>query len=119
MIRIRHKEAALARSLGKGSSPDYREGYKIGVLNVPDGDPYYHPEMARKYFPPNVWPPRPAGFRRIYGSYYSMERLAADLMRVFALALELDEGFLCRLGGSAGGRDACRFQKLVPDINDR
>jgi isopenicillin N synthase-like dioxygenase len=50
--------------------------------------------VARKYFPPNVWPPRPVGFRRIYEDYYrTMERLAAHLMRVFALALDLDERF--------------------------
>jgi isopenicillin N synthase-like dioxygenase len=114
MIRIRHKEAALARSLGKGSSPDYREGYKIGVLNVPDGDPYYHSEEARKYFPPNVWPPRPAGFRRIYESYYSMERLAADLMRVFALALDLDEGFFADL--AARRRPRCLCVPRTPSV---
>jgi len=87
-------KAALARSLGKESPPDYREGYKIGVLNVPANDPYYHSEEARKYFPPNVWPNEPARFREIYENYYRvMERLAADIMCIFALALDLDEHF--------------------------
>jgi len=87
-------KAALARSLGKESPPDYREGYKIGVINVPDNDPYYHSKGARKFFPPNVWPERPARFREIYETYYRvMERLAADIMRIFALALDLDEPF--------------------------
>jgi isopenicillin N synthase-like dioxygenase len=87
-------KAALARSLGKGSPPDYREGYKIGTLNVPQGDPYYHSHEARKFFPPNVWPPEPAGFRQVYEDYYRvMERLAADIMRIFALALDVDEHF--------------------------
>jgi isopenicillin N synthase-like dioxygenase len=87
-------KAALARSLGKESPPDYREGYKIGVLSIPDHDPYYQSEEARKYFPPNVWPARPTDFRRIYEDYYRvMERLSADIMRIFALALDLDEHF--------------------------
>ena len=86
--------AALARSLGRESPPDYREGFKVGVLNVPDDDPYYHRAEARKYFPPNVWPPHPTAFRGIYEDYYRvMERLAADIMRTFALALDLDEDF--------------------------
>jgi isopenicillin N synthase-like dioxygenase len=87
-------KAALARSLGKESPPDYREGYKIGVLNVPEQDPYYQSDEARKYFPANVWPPQPAEFRGVYENYYRvMEQLAADIMRIFALALHLDEHF--------------------------
>ena len=87
-------KAALARSLGKESPPDYREGYKIGVPDVPDNDPYFQSEDARKYFPPNVWPSRPARFRPIYENYYGvMKRLAADIMRIFSLALDLDEHF--------------------------
>ena len=41
-------EKVLARSLGKSSPPDYQEAFKIGTLNVPDNDPYYHSESARK-----------------------------------------------------------------------
>jgi isopenicillin N synthase-like dioxygenase len=86
--------AALARSIGKSTPPDYREGFKVSVLNIPDDDPYYHSQEAQKYFPPNVWPARPAEFRGVYEKYYgAMEELAAEIMRIFALALDLDEDF--------------------------
>ncbi len=41
---------------------------------------------------PNVWPDRPDGLRDTWLEYYAaMEELATDLMRLFALALGLDE----------------------------
>ena len=84
---------ALARSLGKETPPDYREIFKIAAL-VPDDDPYYRSDAARKFFPPNVWPAQPPEFRRIYEQYYrAIQRLAADIMRIFALALDLEESF--------------------------
>lgn len=40
----------------------------------------------------NIWPDRPAGLRETWLEYYAvMEELAADLMRLFALGLGLDE----------------------------
>jgi isopenicillin N synthase-like dioxygenase len=111
-------KAALARSLGKESPPDYREGYKIGVLDVPDNDPYYRSKEARKYFPPNVWPAEPARFREIYEDYYGvMERLAADIMRIFALALDLDEHFFAdKMNKPVNKVTAIRYpaQKVAP-----
>jgi isopenicillin N synthase-like dioxygenase len=39
---------------------------------------------------PNVWPKRPVAFERVWKAYYSeMERLAADMGRLFAAALHL------------------------------
>ncbi len=41
---------------------------------------------------PNQWPARPAGFRQTWLAYYAaMEELSAELMRLFALALDLPE----------------------------
>ena len=84
---------ALARSIGKNTPPDYREAYKIGVT-VPADDPYYQKPEAKKFFQPNVWPSNPEDFRPTYEAYYkAVESLAADVMRIFALALDLDEHF--------------------------
>lgn len=43
---------------------------------------------------PNVWPDRPSDMREIWLEYYAaMESLAVDLMRLFAIALGIDEHF--------------------------
>lgn len=45
-----------------------------------------------RYSAPNIWPDRPAGLRDAWLAYYAaMEDLAGELMRLFALALDLDE----------------------------
>jgi isopenicillin N synthase-like dioxygenase len=85
---------ALARSLGNDTPPDYREAYKIAALNIRENDPYYTCDEGKKYFPPTLWPSKPAGFRQVYEEYYRVvDRLAADIMRIFALALGLEEDF--------------------------
>ena len=85
---------ALARSLGNETPPDYREGYKVSVPNVPADDPYYQSAEGRKFFPPVVWPPKPARFRATYEAYYAaVDNLSSQIMRIFALALDLDEQF--------------------------
>lgn len=85
---------ALARSLGNDTPPDYREGYKISVPNVPAVDPYYHSEEGKKYFPPTVWPANPKRFQSIYEEYYkAVDNLASQIMRIFAMALDLEENF--------------------------
>jgi isopenicillin N synthase-like dioxygenase len=84
---------ALARSLGKSTPPDYREAFKVGV-SVPAHDPYYQKPEAKKYFQPNVWPSKPEDFRATYEAYYkALDGLAATVMRIFALALDLGEDF--------------------------
>lgn len=86
-------EVAHAKSLGTESPPDYQEGFTAGRPRIPD-EPYWHTEFARTFNSPNVWPARPAEFRSVYEAYYAvMEGLAADIMRIFALALELDESY--------------------------
>jgi isopenicillin N synthase-like dioxygenase len=83
---------ALARSLGEETPPDLKESFSIGPLdqaahtaNVPDAD---------FRFAANLWPKEPANFRAAWSAYYrAMSQLAARIMRVFALALELPEEF--------------------------
>ena len=83
---------ALAKSLGEETPPDLKESFSIGPLdqgahaaNVPDAD---------FRFAANLWPKEPANFRAAWTAYYrAMSQLAARIMRVFALALELPEEF--------------------------
>lgn len=87
-------EENLAYGLGKDTT-DLKEFFAIGPVDVPD-EPYYTCAAAYPSFAPNVWPARPPELRAIYTTYYrAMERLAADLMRAFALALGLPDEFFC------------------------
>ena len=83
-------EENLAYSVGRDTT-DLKEFFAIGPVDVPAA-PYYTAPAAYPSFAPNVWPERPAALRGIYTDYYrAMERLAARLMRAFALALDLRE----------------------------
>ncbi len=83
----------LARTLGKDTPPDLREQFYIGPL-APDLGRIRHIPGAAKFYEANIWPERPAAFRETATRYYmQMERLARDLMRIFALALGLDETY--------------------------
>jgi isopenicillin N synthase-like dioxygenase len=87
-------DLAHARSLGKITPPDLQEGFSVGTLDIPADDPYYNTNEARRFFLPNVWPARSEDFRHALEMYYrAMEHLAADIMRIFALALALPETF--------------------------
>ena len=51
-------------------------------------------EGREDFFAPNIWPERPEGFKHAFQTYYKvMEDLATRLMRLMALALELDENW--------------------------
>jgi len=82
-------EEALSYGLGKAAPADVKEGLYEGPMDVPD-TPYFRGREGAPHFVPNVWPERPAELPRIWRAYYrQMERLAADLMRVFAVALDV------------------------------
>jgi isopenicillin N synthase-like dioxygenase len=83
---------ALAKSLGEETPPDLKESFSIGPLEHArhTGD---EPD-AEFRFAENLWPKVPANFRAAWSAYYrAMSELAARIMRVFALALELPEEF--------------------------
>ncbi len=83
----------LSYSLGRRTPPDLSESFVIGPLDVPD-EPYYRGAEGRKYFAPNVWPPRPKELEPILTEYYrAMDGLSRELLRLFAAALELPERF--------------------------
>ena len=87
------KAEVLARSRGNDAAGDLNESLMIGPVNVLD-TPYYTASAAGKHFAPNLWPERPLGLRQAYERCYRvMDALAIDLMRLFALALDLPEGY--------------------------
>jgi len=83
----------LAYTLGEQTPPDLRESVFLGPVD--DQRAYYAnlPEAATSYAP-NVIPDEPAGLATTLVSLYrEYERLARDMMRIFAAALGLAEGF--------------------------
>jgi isopenicillin N synthase-like dioxygenase len=83
---------AAAYTLGAESPPDLYERFRMGPVDVPDDS--YHRARRELYYAPNIWPRELAGMPETLTGYYrAMETLAATLMRIFALALDLPEGF--------------------------
>lgn len=87
---------ALAQSLDQVTPPDLKESFSIGPFDHPS-DAYHFGEEGSRYFASNMWPPENSpssveGMQATWQAYYSeMNRLAGDLMRLFALALEMPE----------------------------
>jgi isopenicillin N synthase-like dioxygenase len=85
---------ALAYSLGVDAKPDMFEAFNCGVEVANELDPYIANERHRM-FAENVWPDRPAEMREVWTEYFDACRaLAAELMRMFALALDMPESYL-------------------------
>jgi isopenicillin N synthase-like dioxygenase len=83
---------ALAKSRGEDSPPDLMERFTIGQFDLPDAD-YYNTRRAT-LFKDNRWPDVVLEFEATTKRYYrEAERLAADLMRLFAVALGLPERY--------------------------
>ena len=84
---------ALAYSMtgaGERPPPDLFERYRIGPFGYADDE--YHRTRADAAYAPNVWPAAMRSFETQMSAYYlSMSSLARDLLRMFALALGLDE----------------------------
>jgi isopenicillin N synthase-like dioxygenase len=85
---------SVGRSRGVAAPGDLNESLMIGPVDVPPGDPYFSGPAAGKHFHPNLWPDRPEELRGLYERYFrAMGGLAAELMAMFALALDLPEDF--------------------------
>ena len=82
----------LAFSLDEPTPPDIKESLSIGPVDVPPGDDYYTCAAAGPHFAPNVWPDEPAELKETWSKYFrAVDGLARDMMRIFALGLQLDE----------------------------
>jgi len=79
----------LVKSRGGDAPGDLNDSLMIGPIDVGEA-PYFTASAAGTHFAPNLWPADPPGLRAAYEAYFrTMERLAADLMGIFALALDL------------------------------
>jgi isopenicillin N synthase-like dioxygenase len=84
---------ALAQANDHATPPDLKEFYHFGRETWPD-EPYYTGPEGRRYFIPNLWPDAPAGLHAAAAAYYAeMERLVTLLLRLAALALNVEEHF--------------------------
>ena len=87
------KAEVLVRSRGGTAQGDLNASLMIGPVDGTDA-PYYTSPAAGRHFAKNLWPERPTGLRQVYERYYRvMDALAIDLMRLFALALDLPERY--------------------------
>ena len=83
----------LAGTLGQQTPPDLRETVFLGPVDDHRGHYAGMPEAATSYAP-NLIPTEPAGLEpTLVALYRAYERLAGDMMRVFAAALRLPEAF--------------------------
>ena len=84
---------ALGKTTGADSPADFKEFYHFGRDDWPDDD-YHMGEEGRRYFIPNIWPERPAGFAAAAMAFYhETEKLSFIMMRIAALALDLPGDF--------------------------
>jgi isopenicillin N synthase-like dioxygenase len=84
---------ALAAANDAVAPPDLKEFYHVGPVDV-GADAYYTSPRGRQFFPPNIWPADPPGFRAAAITYYrAMHQLVGFLMRLTALGLGIDETF--------------------------
>ena len=82
---------SLSYSLDEELPPDLKELFSMGPFDHAFDDYHFGPGGG-SYFAPNVWPDQPDGMRDIWQGYYgAMDRLAGSLMKIFALALDLEE----------------------------
>ena len=80
---------ALAKSRGEDTPPDLKESFNGGPLSIPPGET--DPDALAFCYAPTPWPDMP-GFRAAWCAYYTeMEALAARIMEVFAIALNLPQ----------------------------
>jgi len=85
---------AIAYSLDdRNAPPDLFERFGIGRVDLDPADPYYSAnDMARFAYAPNIWPAELPNFMPIMTAYYrAMDSLSLTLMRLFALALGVEE----------------------------
>ena len=84
---------SLGLTMGQKAPPDLMESLGFGPLETDDA-PYWTEGFGPVHAHPNLWPADMPRFRQAVGDYWrAMEALSTRLMRIFALALDLDEDF--------------------------
>jgi isopenicillin N synthase-like dioxygenase len=86
----------LSYSLDNPSSGDLKETFTVSRVDR-DDDPYYTSQLGRIYVPDNLWPAEVPEMRASWTDLYrALDRVAAQLMRIFAAALDLAPDFFDR-----------------------
>ncbi|GAB2635560.1 isopenicillin N synthase family dioxygenase [Nocardia goodfellowii] len=92
---LRYQAGSAAKSIGRDAPTDLCEIFSCNVLG--DRRPEYREQFGDEPLPwtrSNRWPRTPTDFRQTWLDYTdAMERLAANLMELFAVALGLDHEF--------------------------
>jgi isopenicillin N synthase-like dioxygenase len=84
---------SLALTTGKQAPPDLMESLGFGPIETTNA-PYWTEGFGPIHAHPNLWPEgRPALRAAVCDYWRAMEELSSRLMRIFALALDLDENF--------------------------
>ena len=92
LMTVGSEDVAYSMDEDEGA-PDWRESFVSGPHDHAY-DEYHYGALGWRFFAASLWPDRPAEMRPLWEAYYrEMERLAGDLMRIFAWALGLEEGF--------------------------
>ena len=83
----------LAYTLGQDAPPDLRETFFLGPID--DHRAYFAKRRsAVNAYAPNIYPVIPEGVAEaLVGIYRAYERLSADLLRIFAVALDQPENY--------------------------
>lgn len=83
----------LSAANDAAAPPDLKEFFHVGPVDVRD-EPYYKGPLGRRHYEPNIWPVSPPGFEQAATAYYrTMSELVVFLMRLAALALDVDDAF--------------------------
>jgi isopenicillin N synthase-like dioxygenase len=86
---------ALAKSRNVETPPDLKESFNGGPAAVPAG--VTDSDALAFCYAPTIWPKKPEGFVEAWRAYSAaLEDLAARIMRVFAVALNLPEDYFAR-----------------------
>lgn len=84
---------SLGRTMGSEAPPDLMESLGFGPLEIVDG-PYWREGYGPTHFHPNLWPDDMPELREAVSDYWrAMEGLSDRVLRIFALALGLDEEY--------------------------
>lgn len=87
---------ALAKSRDAESPPDLKESFNGGPARVPEA--MTDADALAFCYAPTIWPEGRPDFKTAWQAYYdAMEALAARIMGVFAVALDLDEHYFDRV----------------------
>ena len=86
-------DRSIAYSMGQAAPPDLQEAFAFGPDAVADLASRVDAASAQMYAP-NIWPARPADFKKVMLAYYgAMSEVASLVLRAMAAALGVSETY--------------------------